>query len=181
MTDPDLARRPVRLAEATLVLSRTPPLLDAWLRPLPPEWLAAREGAGTWHASDVVAHLIQGERTNWMPRLAWILAHGDREPFAAFAREGDARPPIGDLLDRFAALRAESLAALDRLGLTDADLDRPGLHPALGPVTLRNLLAAWVAHDLDHVTQIARVMARQYTDEAGAWRQYLRILNGEPI
>jgi hypothetical protein len=111
-----------------------------------------------------------------------VLTHGASRPFEKFDRfaqfaESEGRT-LADLLDTFAALRAENLRQLAALGLTDADLDRPGRHPELGPVTLRNLLATWVAHDLDHVVQIARVLARQYADEVGPWQQYLRIISG---
>jgi hypothetical protein len=120
-----------------------------------------------------------------MPRVRRILEHGDTLAFDPFDRDAQftesAGRPLDLLLDEFRTLRAQNLADLAALELSDADLDRPGLHPALGHVTLRQLLATWVAHDLDHVMQIARVMARQYADEVGPWRAYLRIVNGAAV
>jgi hypothetical protein len=177
-------RRPLVLADALPVLERTPAVLDAMLRGLPEGWMAAHEGTGTWTPFDVLGHLIQGERNDWMRRLQIILEHADSrafDPFDRFAQfEVSRGKTLPQLLDEFAMLRAENVRRLRALGLADADLDRRGLHPSLGPVTLRNLLATWVAHDLDHLVQIARVMARQYSDEVGPWSQYLRIISGVP-
>jgi hypothetical protein len=140
------------------------------------------EGGETWSPFDVVGHLIHGEQTGWLPRARMILEHGESRAFDTFDRFGQFREfagrSIDSLLDEFAALRAESLRQLGALHLTDADLDRRGQHPALGPVTLRQLLATWVAHDLDHITQIARVLARQYSDEVGPWHGFLRVISG---
>lgn len=176
------ARRLLALTDALPVLDRTPAVLEAMLRGLPDGWMSAHEGTGTWTPFDVLGHLIHGERTDWMRRLQIILEHGDSrafEPFDRFAQFEESRgKTLAQLLDEFATLRAENVRHLRALGLTDADLDRKGLHPSLGPVTLRNLLATWVAHDLDHLVQIARVMARQYSDEVGPWSQYLRIISG---
>ena len=178
----DRVRRGLVISEASALLARTPRTLDAWLRGLPDGWLVAHEGGETWSAVDVVGHLIHGERTDWMPRVRWILEHGDSiafEPFDRFAqRHESAGKTLADLLDEFARLRAASLRELAALPIDDLALGRPGLHPSLGAVTLRQLLATWVAHDLDHVTQIARVMAMQYADEVGPWRAYLRVISG---
>jgi hypothetical protein len=168
--------------EAVAILSRTPATLDAMLRGLPEGWLEAHEGGESWSPFDVMGHLIHGERTDWMPRVTILLEHGEARAFDTFDRfaqfaESEGRT-LANLLDEFARLRADNLRDLAALGLSDADLDRRGRHPALGVVTLRNLLATWVAHDLDHVVQISRVMARQYADEVGPWRQYLRIISG---
>lgn len=170
--------------DARALLATTPATLDAWLRPLPSPWIAAHEGGETWSPFDVMGHLIHGEKTDWIPRLQRILEDGEAKPFDPFDRfaqlkesEGRALP---ELLDEFAVLRAQSLAALDRAGLNEADLARRGTHPSLGVVTARQLLATWVAHDLDHVMQIARVLAWQYRDEVGPWRAYLRIVSGQP-
>ena len=130
----------------------------------------------------MIGHLIHGEHTDWLPRARIILERGDARPFDTFDRfaqfRGSQGRPLSDLLDEFAARRAENLRQLAALALTDADLDRPGLHPELGPVTMRQLLATWVAHDLEHLVQLARVLARQYSDEVGPWRAYLRIISG---
>jgi DinB superfamily len=183
MTDAaDRTRLPFAVDEAAAILSRTPATLDALLRGLPDSWTAANEGDGTWSPFDVVGHLIHGEQTDWMPRARLILAHGDTRPFETFDRfaqfEASRGRSLPSLLDDFAALRAQSVRELTSLQLTPADLDRPGRHPQLGPVTLRQLLATWVAHDLDHVMQVSRVMARQYTDAVGPWRAYLRAISG---
>jgi hypothetical protein len=170
------------IPEASALLARTPGTLDAWLRGLPECWLVANEGSDTWSPIDIVGHLIHGERTDWMPRVRRILDHGDSVAFEPFDRFAQFREYSGlslpDLLDDFARLRRANLRDLADLQIDEAALARPGLHPSLGAVTLRQLLATWVAHDLDHVTQIARVMARQYTEEVGPWRAYLRVISG---
>ena len=183
MTELINTRRSFALDEAMAVLARTPATLDALLRDLPSQWSKANEGANTWSAFDVVGHLIHGERTDWLPRARIILEHGEARPFDKFDRlaQHDASKgrSLASLLDEFAALRQAGLRDLAALRLTDADLDRRGRHPELGVVTLRQLLATWVAHDLDHVMQIARVVARQYSDEVGPWRAYLRVISGQ--
>ena len=162
------------------LLERTPSVLRALLLGLPEPWPSVNEGQETWSAYDVIGHLIHGERTDWIPRVEHILAHGDRVPFPPFDRFAQADASHGQslpqLLATFAVLRASSLARLRALQLTEADLSRPGLHPALGAVTLGNHLASWVVHDLDHLYQVARVMAVQYTEAVGPWREYLRIV-----
>jgi hypothetical protein len=174
--------RPFALGDAIAILSRTPAAIDAQLRGLPDAWLTANEGPRTWSPYDVVGHLIHGELTDWMPRARLILEHGTTRPFVKFDRFAQFEASVGktleSLLDEFSAVRRRNLEDLQTLGLTDADLDRPGLHPELGAVTLRQLLATWVAHDLDHVIQISRVLARQYADEVGPWRAYLRVISG---
>ncbi len=177
------SRRPFVLAEAVTLLGNTPGTLDALLRPLPEPWLAAHEGGETWSPHDVLGHLLHGERTDWLPRARIILQQGEEEPFPPFdrlAQKAEGRRSLPALLDEFARLRASSLRDLQSLTLTDADLDRTGRHPVFGPVTLRELLATWVAHDLDHLMQIARVLATQYSDEVGPWRRYLRVISGQP-
>ncbi|HEY8549435.1 MAG TPA: DinB family protein [Vicinamibacterales bacterium] len=175
-------RRPFVLKEGIAVLSRTPAVLDTMLRGLPDDWLHAHEGGETWSPFDVLGHLVHGERTDWLGRARIILEHGESRPFDRFDRfaqftESRGRTPE-QLLDEFAALRRNNLDALAALNLTDADLERRGRHPELGVVTLGHLLATWVAHDLDHVMQISRVLAHQYTDAVGPWRAYLRIIKG---
>ncbi|MDZ4673510.1 MAG: DinB family protein [Gemmatimonadota bacterium] len=168
------------LETAVPVLERTPRVLRELLSGLPTDWLTATEGPDTWNPYDVVGHLIHGERTDWIPRIEHILAHGDAVPFPSFDRfaqfEASRGQSLGQLLDAFAELRAASLDRLAALQLTATDLDRPGLHPALGRVTLGNHLASWVVHDLDHIYQVVRAMAGQYADAVGPWREYLRIV-----
>ena len=169
-----------RFADAVPVLRRTPAVLHGLLRDLPDDWTQAVEGPGTWSPYDVVGHLIHGERTDWVPRIEHILAHGDAVAFPPFDREGmfeaSKGRSLGELLETFTILRTESLDRLEALGLTDADLGRRGKHPDFGEVTLGQHLATWVAHDLTHISQIVRVMARQYTDAVGPWRKYLSVL-----
>ena len=178
----DRTRRRFLMEEGIAILSRTPSTLDALLRGLPDGWIAANEGGETWSPFDVIGHLIHGERTDWIPRVKIVLEHGESRAFDRFDRlaqfaESDGRTLAG-LLDEFATLREANLRELASLQLTDADLDRRGRHPQLGVVTIRQLLATWVAHDLDHVMQISRVLARQYSDEVGPWRAYLRVISG---
>jgi hypothetical protein len=178
----DRTRRPFVIEEATAILSRTPSTLDNLLRGLPESWILAHEGGGTWSPFDVIGHLIQGEQVDWIPRAKIILTHGDARAFDRFDRlaqfTASAGRTLPDLLDDFARLRKANLRELASLNLTDADLDRPGRHPELGVVTLRQLLATWVTHDLDHIVQISRVLALQYSDAVGPWRAYLRIISG---
>jgi hypothetical protein len=168
------------LNDATEILSRTPDVLRAWLEVLPPAWCAESEGLGTWSPYDVIGHLIHGERTDWISRAKTILEHGETrafEPFDRFAQfTMSERKRLEDLLDEFAIRRAENLAILRELNLSRADLEKTGLHPDLGRVRLRELLATWVAHDLDHIVQIARTMAGQYSQAVGPWKAYLSIL-----
>ena len=170
------------MSEAVAILSRTPATVDALLRDLPEGWIAAHEGGETWSPFDVIGHLIHGEHTDWIPRAKTILEHGDSRPFEKFDRfaqfDASEGRSLASLLDEFATSRRQNLRELESLKLTDAQLELSGRHPELGIVTLRQLLATWVAHDLDHVVQISRAIARQYTDEVGPWRAYLRIISG---
>jgi len=181
-TQIDRTRRQFALNEAVAILSRTPAVLDALLRGLPDGFIHGNEGGDTWSPFDVVGHLIHGEQTDWVPRAAIIREHGESKPFAKFDRFAQFKASEGrtlaSLLDEFAALRQDKLQELAAMNLTDADLDRRGRHPELGVVTLRQLLATWVAHDLDHLMQLSRVLARQYSDEVGPWRAYLRVISG---
>ena len=166
--------------EAIAVLSRTPGVLRAMLAGLPEPWTAANEGEGTWSPFDVVGHLNDGEETDWIPRARIILEHGVAQPFVPFDRlrhrtlGRDAT--LAQRLDRFERLRVENLDALRALHLQRDDLAKRGTHPELGEVTLGQLLATWVAHDLDHIVQIARAMARRYREDAGPWTAYIRVL-----
>ena len=169
-----------RFEEALPVLRRTPAVLRALLLDLPDGWIDALEGPDTWSPFDVVGHLIHGERTDWVPRIEHMRRHGDLVPFPPFDREAMFAASRGlqlrELLDTFDGLRRESLNRLAALGLTDADLAHRGRHPEFGVVTVGQHMATWVAHDLSHVGQIVRVMARQYSEAVGPWRAYLRIL-----
>ena len=169
------------LAQALPVLERTPVVLRTLLADLPSEWTDSNEGPDTWSPFDVIGHLIQGERTDWIPRARIILEEGRSrafEPFDRFAQFRDSEgKSLGDLLDAFERLRAESLATLRSWRLTDAHLALEGEHPVFGAVTLRQLLATWTAHDVSHVAQISRVMAKQYRDAVGPWRAYLPIMD----
>ncbi|CAN5840951.1 hypothetical protein BH18ACI5_BH18ACI5_24160 [soil metagenome] len=169
-----------RFDDAVPVLRRTPLVVTELLRGLPEPWIAATEGPGTWSPYDVVGHLIAGERSDWVPRVEHIIRHGDDIPFPPFDREAmftaSKGRSLAKLLDEFAELRTESLARLAAINLTDNDLTRTGRHPEFGPVTLGQHLATWVAHDLTHVSQIVRVMARQYSSAVGPWKAYLSVL-----
>jgi len=166
------------------LLERTPAVLRTWLSGLDDEWTARHEGKDTWSPYDVVRHLIDGEHTVWMPRLRVILSDGPEKTFApsdqlAEFRESEGRS-LGELLDEFAAARAACLRDLRVLALSGADLDRTGVHPTFGTVTARQLLATWVAHDLDHVMQISRVLAHQVGGEVGPWVEFLRVVRDAP-
>jgi hypothetical protein len=169
------------LEHTVSLLARTPAALDALLRDLPETWTLRNEGENTWSAFDVVGHLIHGDRTDWMPRAKMILQFGETRAFEPFDRWGQARESegksLGQLLDEFARLRRESLAELRSLSLRPEDLARRGRHPALGVVTLSELLATWAAHDLTHLHQISRVMAHQYRDAVGPWSKYLGVMH----
>ena len=168
------------VGEAIAVLTRTPQTLNALLRGLPDIWVRRNEGTDTWTAFDIVGHLIVGERTDWMPRVRVILEHGEARPFTPFDRFAQLKESraksLEQLLDDFSGLRKSSLAALQALNLQQEDFGRRGTHPALGVVTLSELLATWTVHDLTHVHQLSRLMAHQYRDEVGPWSAYLGVL-----
>ena len=169
------------LHQTTSLLSRTPAALTALLTDLPEALTHQNEGQNTWSVFDILRHLIHGERTDWMPRVAIILQFGETRTFDPFDRQ----PPAGDtgsqsletLLNEFARLRAENLHALQALNLKPEDLARRGRHPAFGTVTLSQLLATWAAHDLTHLHQISRVMAHQYREAVGPWSAYLGVMH----
>ena len=162
------------------VLERTPATLRALLQDVDPNLARGNEGPDTFSPFDNIGHLIDGEETDWMPRARIILAQGPNrrfEPYDRFRhRARNAKRTLDSLLDEFARLRAENLRELESWKLTEAQLDLPGEHPSLGPVTLRQLLSAWVVHDLGHIAQVARVMAKQYRTEVGPWVPYLPVL-----
>lgn len=169
------------LVEAETMLERTPRVLAVLLDGLPDSMLDERnEGDESFSPRDVVGHLIGGERTDWMARVRIIMEHGEKRPFDPFDRfafRREVNAPIGTLLRTFAELRARSLAELRALNLTPASLEKNGVHPAFGPVTLGQLLATWVVHDLSHLAQIERVLGRRYRTDVGPWREYLPMLD----
>ena len=168
------------LDEGIAVLSRTPATLRALLAGLASPWTSGNEGPDTWSPQDVVGHLIHGEETDWIPRAKIILTKGESTPFEPFDRFAQARRFAGwsleRLLDRFGEARAEGVATLSDWHLTREQLRLRGRHPELGQVTLAQLLASWVVHDLGHIAQISRVMAKQYTAAVGPWKAYLPVL-----
>jgi hypothetical protein len=169
------------LTAGVSVLERTPHTFRAMLDGLPPAWTDATEGPDTWSPYVIIGHLAHAERADWIPRARIILAQGADRRFTPFDRFAQFRESEGkslpDLLAEFTRLRAESLTTLAGWRLTDAHLELTGEHPAFGAVTLRQLLATWVAHDLGHIGQTARVMAKQYRDAVGPWRAYLPVMD----
>jgi DinB family protein len=176
---------PFELPHAIDVLQRMPGALAALLDGVDAFWSAGREGTDTFSPFDVVGHLIDGEETDWMPRARIILAQGPHprfDPYDRFRhRARNAGRTLESLLAEFAALRDGNLALLRSWRLSAAQLELPGEHPSLGPVTLRQLLAAWVVHDLGHLAQVARVMAKQYLQEVGPWVPYLPVLTDHDV
>ncbi len=170
-----------RIDDAVAVLERTPATFRALLGGLPEVWTTANEGADTFSAFDNVGHLVHGERTDWIPRARILLAQGANRTFEPYDRFAQVRESEGKtlamLLDEFAALRAENVAVLRGWRLTEAQLALTGEHPALGTVTLCQLLSTWVAHDLGHLAQTARVLAKQYRETVGPWRAYLPVMD----
>ena len=169
-----------QLEQAKSVLQRTPATLNSLLRDLPDEWVFPNEGPDTWSPFDVVGHLIHGEETDWIPRAKIILAERENrsfEPFDRFAMFEKSRgKSLSELLKTFERLRGENLRELEQMNLTPELLSKRGKHPELGIVTLGELLATWVVHDLGHIAQIVRVMSKQYGDAVGPWQAYLSIL-----
>jgi hypothetical protein len=169
-----------KLDHTISLLSRTPATLDALLRDLPDVWTLRNEGEGTWTVFDVMGHLIHGEQTDWMPRTRLLMQYGETRAFEPFDMSGRVAvcqgKSMGELLDEFSMTRAENLAGLKAFNLRQADLERRGRHPALGPVTLSQLLATWAAHDLTHLHQISRIMAHQYRESVGPWSAYMGVM-----
>ncbi len=162
------------------ILERTPYVLEVLLRDLSPFWTANNEGPDTWSPYDVIGHLIHGDRTDWIARLRIILSDSDQKTFATFDRfaqfQESKEKTLADLLGEFKTVRAANIATLRSLNLSDDDLKKIGIHPVFGEVTLAQLLSTWTVHDLDHISQISRVMARQYLEDVGPWTAYMRIL-----
>jgi len=162
------------------LLERTPATLDSLLRGLPDAWACSNEGEGTWTCYDVVRHLVHAEHTDWMPRLRMILETGETRVFPAFDREGGSQGEqkcFEELLDEFSQERAKNIAAVRVLDLSEDQMRMRGKHPALGAVTLSQLLATWAVHDMTHLHQIARVLGHQYRDAVGPWEAYLGVLH----
>jgi hypothetical protein len=172
------------LRDGTAVLERTPGVLRSLLGGLPERWIRPNEGPETWSAFDVVGHLIDGEETDWIPRARLIRAQGEHrrfEPFDRFAHlKSKDEEALGERLDRFARLRARNLDELAAMRLGPEELRLTGEHPDFGTVTLAQLLATWVAHDLGHIAQISRVMAKQYRSAVGPWIAFLPVLTDRP-
>jgi DinB superfamily len=170
-----------QLENTLALLKRTPKVLDALLRGLPEVWVMRNEGGESWTVFDVMGHLIDADRVNWMPRARRILESNETRRFDAFDRGGHKRETegrsFGELLDTFAAIRARNLDELRGWDLAEAEMAREGEHPALGVITLRQLLAAWAAHDLTHLHQISRIMAYQYREAVGPWSKFLGVLH----
>ncbi|MTI86916.1 MAG: DinB family protein [Balneolaceae bacterium] len=168
------------LSDAIPVLKHTPHVLHLLLHDLPDQWVDNNEGDNTWSPYDIVGHLIHGEKTDWIVRTKIILEQKDT-PFASFDRfaqfEASKGKDLSQLLDEFRELRKKNLDTLESMNLTKADLEKTGMHPELGEVTLKQLLATWVVHDLGHIRQVARVMAKQYKHEVGPWAQYLSVVH----
>lgn len=163
------------------ILERTPAVLQVLLAGLHDDWIMNNEGPETFSPFDVIGHLIHGENTDWTVRTKMILEFGNTKTFERYDRfaqyEESKDKSLQQLLDQFAATRKDNMIWFKSLNLTRADLDRKGMHPVLGDVTLRHLLATWVVHDLTHIAQITRVMAKQYKGEMGPWTEFFRILN----
>lgn len=172
------------VADIPVLLSRTPEVLRVWLADLPAGWCEVNEGPDTFSPHEVLGHLIHGEQVDWIPRARIILEQASDRTFTPFDRFAHrrlfARRSIEDLLDDFTRLRSENVGVLRAWSLDDVQLDRVGRHPELGAVTLRQLLASWVVHDLGHLAQIARVLAAQYAQAVGPWEAYLPILRRSP-
>jgi hypothetical protein len=169
------------LGEAIAVLERTPQVLRALLSGLPGAWLRGTEGKETWSAYQIVGHLIHGEKTDWIPRTRMILEHGESRTFIPFDRTAMLKLtqdlPLAEMLNEFDSLRVANIEILKGLKLDAQQIGKKGRHPDFGPVTLEQLISTWVVHDLGHLAQITRVMAKQYTGEVGPWRAYLPVLD----
>lgn len=166
--------------ECVALLRRTPAVLDSLLRDLPTAWTEATDGPNTWSPYVVIGHLVHAEKADWMPRMKIILHEGTRRPFDPFDREAQFTESLGKplpvLLDEFAVARASSLQELQALALDDAALAKQGTHPTFGVVSARQLLATWTAHDMAHLLQISRTMARRYRTDVGPWAQFLSVM-----
>jgi DinB superfamily len=163
------------------ILERTSTVLSSLLAGLHEEWIVNNEGPETFSPYDIIGHLLHGEKTDWTERAKMILEFGNTKTFVKWDRfaqyEESKGKSLQQLLNEFAAIRKANIIWFKALNLTETDLDKKGVHPVLGEVTLRHLLATWVVHDLTHIAQITRVMAKQYKEEMGPWPEFFRILN----
>ncbi len=168
------------LNKSITILQRTPAVLKQLLEGLDEDWIMSNEGSETWSPFDVVGHLLHGDVSEWIPRIAKALAKEGDKQFKPFDRtamfEQSKGKSMTKLLDEFAAARERNMQQLAAFNITDADLDNTAIHPSFGTVTLRQLLSTWVAHDLSHIVQISRTMAKQYRDEVGPWKEYLSVM-----
>lgn len=173
-----------QLEKAIEILERTPKVLSSLLEGISMEWASKNEGLDTWSPYDVIGHLVHGEKTDWMPRLEIVLTDGINKTFEPYDRFAQFKMSQGkdlsQLLSEFESLRDQNLKTLRSKNLTPKDLTRTAIHPSLGTINLKNMLAAWVIHDLGHIAQVSRVMAKQYKNEIGPWTQYLTIVNHTP-
>ena len=169
------------LDKSIQILERTPATLLAMLAGIDEDWTSQNEGSETWSAFDIIGHLVHGEKTDWITRTKIILEQGENRTFDSFDRfaqiETSKGKSLAFLLEEFMVLRAENLKTLASMEISEDQLNLKGIHLELGEVTLRELLSTWTAHDLGHIAQIARVMAKQYKDQVGPWQQYIPILH----
>ena len=170
------------LEKAVSILKRTPGVIKAMLHDLDEEWLNSNEGADTWTPVEIIGHLVHGEKTDWIPRTHHILA-GNKQAFEPFDMNGHLKELEGksfnQLLEEFKSLRQNNILALKEAGITEKTLALTGTHPTLGTVTLRQLLASWVVHDLTHIHQLSRVLAKQYDEAVGPWKAFMGVLGGK--
>ncbi|PAD76918.1 DinB family protein [Paenibacillus campinasensis] len=167
------------MEEAIEVLERTPKVLETLFTGLSDAWLVCNEGEGTWNASQVLDHLIEGEKSNWIPRLDMILSGGEGKPFPEFdrfAHLNHAAAPLSDRLSEFKKLRGDNILKLQQLVQHESQLECTGMHPAFGSVKASELIATWVVHDMTHLSQIVRVMAGRYREDVGPWIAFLSVL-----
>ena len=168
------------IAESIQILSSTPSVLKTWLGDLSESWTQSNEGPETWSPFDVLGHLIHGDKTDWIPRLQIILSDDEDKNFTPFDRFAQEKESVGksmtDLLTEFESLRKNNIESLSSLALNEDDLLKTGIHPEFGEVNAKQLLSTWTIHDLAHIYQIARVMGNQYADEAGPWKNYIRMI-----
>jgi hypothetical protein len=169
------------IASALQILERTPIVVETYLKNLNDEWIFTNEGGESWSAFDIVGHYIHGEKTDWIPRMQIILGDNPDKnfvPFDRFAQFNDGRgKTLDELLNEFKELRLQNIQKLRSIEFTEVTLKKAGIHPKFGTVTLKQLLAAWVVHDLTHIYQISRVLAKQYAAEVGPWKEFLGVLN----
>jgi hypothetical protein len=168
------------LADSIDILERTPLILEEFLRDLPSKWIRNNEGGSSWSPFDVVGHLVHGEKTDWVPRMHIILSNNEKKDFESFDRfaqfDNNQGKSLNELLNEFRDLRKMNIIKLRKANIQAIDLKKTGIHPQFGTVTLRQLLASWVVHDLTHINQISRVLAKQYASEVGPWKRFMGVL-----